>query len=529
MRSAFRAFACLPMFLMVLSLAAIGAETASAQTNVLFIVDSSGSMRAKVEGKETRMSVAKRALSLALKDMPKEARLGMMLYGHRRAKDCKDIELVSPIASEDAAALADRVEALQPRGETPIAAALELAARSFAAFKGQNNMIILVTDGIEECGGDPCAAARAIKAAGLNLKAHIVGFNLSAKQRAAIECVVKETGGTYFDARNARGLRDALQSVKKEIAQPTPPPEPPKPQRHNLLARKNGTVIVFSSTSDWSQSNDDVLKRFGSKVEGMRRGHEAVFSFRGGAAARFDGFAVYVGGASRENPKEIEILAGDEGPVGAFRSLGVVTVADGIVGDGWQEFKIPETTAKFFKVKLLSNHGGPLHFELFELALRGTLVGEVGKDTPAPPGPRFNLISQRNGGQVTAQDRHWPETIDDNIGRIGGELSGLKAGDEAVFSFRGGAAARLDTFAVYVEATSDRNPKEIEVLAGDEGPGGPFRSLGAFTLADGKLGDGWQEFKLPETTAKFFKVKLVSSRGGHRIYLYELRLYGELK
>src|SRR5688572_23471514 len=76
-----------------------GGGVAIAQTNVLFIVDSSGSMRTRVEGKETRMSVAKQALSAVLRDIPKEARLGMIVYGHRRAKDCKDIELVAPIAS----------------------------------------------------------------------------------------------------------------------------------------------------------------------------------------------------------------------------------------------------------------------------------------------------------------------------------------------------------------------------------------------------------------------------------------------
>lgn len=529
MRAVPRLFACLAIPLLGLLISSIASQTASAQTNVLFIVDSSGSMRAKVEGKETRMSVAKRALSLALKDMPKDARLGMMLYGHRRAKDCKDIELVAPIASENANALADRVEALQPRGETPIAAALELAARSFAAFKGQNNMIVLVTDGIEECGGDPCAAARAIKAAGLNLKAHIVGFNLSAKQRAAIQCVVKETGGTYFDARNARGLRDALQNVKKQIAEPAPPAPPP--ERFSLIARKNGGEAIFVSNQYWAATIDGSLEEVRAQLDGIRVGQEAVYVFRDGSAAKFSEFALYIPGASAANPKEIELFAGDEGPTGPFRSLGVITVANGKLRHGWQQFKLPETTAKYFRVQIRSNYGENLgRISLYEVQLYGETIRADASPPPAPKA-RVNILASRAGAEIlTGADSHWAQMIDGELASIGGDLSGLRVGYEAVFKFRGGAAAALDTFAIFIPGMSDRHPKEIEVSAGDA-PAGPFRSLGVFTIANGKLRDGWQEFKLPDTTATFVKIKLTSNHGAGlgRLHLYELRLYGELK
>src|ERR1043166_4185395 len=77
------------------------AACAWAQTNVLFIFDASGSMKTKVEG-EARLAAAKEAVTAALRGMPADVRLGLMMYGHRRAKDCTDIELVAPIGSEDA-------------------------------------------------------------------------------------------------------------------------------------------------------------------------------------------------------------------------------------------------------------------------------------------------------------------------------------------------------------------------------------------------------------------------------------------
>ena len=124
---------------------AAGAAPAHAETNVLFIFDSSGSMKKKIDTGEQRMTVAKRAMAQALEDMPADVRVGLLLYGHRKAKDCTDIELKSPIGADDAATIARTIGDLKPKGETPIAAALEQAIRSFAALKGQSNRVVLVT------------------------------------------------------------------------------------------------------------------------------------------------------------------------------------------------------------------------------------------------------------------------------------------------------------------------------------------------------------------------------------------------
>lgn len=211
------------------------AGAAAAQTNVMFIFDASGSMKKKAGG-DTRIAAAKRAMTAALEGMPGGVRLGLMMYGHRRAKDCTDIELVSPVGADDAGTIGATVQAVAPKGETPIAAALERAAKSFAAFKGQQNTIVLVTDGIEECRGDPCAAARALKAAGLDLKVHIVGYMLDAKQKRAIRCVTDETGGRFFDAGDPRSLTAALTEVRKVVEQTAPPPAPPAPEPVRVVA-----------------------------------------------------------------------------------------------------------------------------------------------------------------------------------------------------------------------------------------------------------------------------------------------------
>lgn len=216
-----KVFACL-----LVSAGLLAAAEARAESNVLFIFDASGSMKKKLETGETRIAVAKRAMSEALGSMPPDVRLGLLMYGHRKAKDCSDIELVSPIGADDAGTIAGRIESVPAKGETPIADALKQAVRSFAALKGQSNRIVLVTDGIEECGGEPCAAAAAVRDAGLELKVDVIGFTLTEKQRQTVQCVADTTGGTYYDAQDVSGLTSALQEVQQQVVQAEPPPAP---------------------------------------------------------------------------------------------------------------------------------------------------------------------------------------------------------------------------------------------------------------------------------------------------------------
>lgn len=191
---------------------------ADVSTNVMFIFDASGSMK-RAAGDETRLAAAKRGLSEALQAMPDDAQIGLIAFGHRRAKDCTDIEIVSPIGADKPADLAHMVESFQALGETPIASAIDRAGRSLKAFKGQPNSIVLVTDGVEECGGDPCAATARLIDAGIDVKIHVVGFSLAAGQDDKLRCIVDQTGGTYFGAQDVAELNHTLSEVRTLVAE----------------------------------------------------------------------------------------------------------------------------------------------------------------------------------------------------------------------------------------------------------------------------------------------------------------------
>ena len=233
-------------FLGILAFAAFAAGEAAAQTNVMFIFDASGSMK-RSAGAESRIVAAKRAFSETLGAMPASVRTGLIAYGHRRAKDCSDIEVVSPIGTDDARTQARMVEGFEALGETPIAEALNSAGQAMKTLRGQSNSIVLVTDGIEECRGDPCAAAANLKSLGIDVKVHVVGFALGAGESSKLQCVVEQTGGKYFDANDVNALRRTLAEVRTIVAQAQPPaPVPVAPQEPP--ARKS--KVVFNDDFD---------------------------------------------------------------------------------------------------------------------------------------------------------------------------------------------------------------------------------------------------------------------------------------
>jgi Ca-activated chloride channel family protein len=83
---------------------------------------------------------------------PATSRVGLMAYGHRQAGQCSDIQMLFPPGPVNAAAVNSTIDRLTARGKTPLTDAVRQAAAALRN-KEQGGTIILVTDGIETCGG----------------------------------------------------------------------------------------------------------------------------------------------------------------------------------------------------------------------------------------------------------------------------------------------------------------------------------------------------------------------------------------
>jgi Ca-activated chloride channel homolog len=208
----------------VLAPAATAGQQARADTEfapVMLVLDASGSMREADPSGGTRMDAAKRAVTALVNELPADARLGMQVYGTgtgssdaEKAAGCRDIKTVQPVGEVDKEALTARVEAINPRGYTPVGGALRAAADALPA--DTEGAVVLVSDGEDTCAPPPpCEVAAELAERGVDVQVHAVGFQVDGKARQQLRCIANTTGGTYTDASDSGELEERLPQVSE--------------------------------------------------------------------------------------------------------------------------------------------------------------------------------------------------------------------------------------------------------------------------------------------------------------------------
>ncbi|SEH63241.1 vWA domain-containing protein [Paracoccus alkenifer] len=179
----------------------------------VLVLDASGSMWGQIDG-VNKITIAREVVADILADFPAGQDLGLVVYGHRERGQCSDIQTVISPAPGTAPEIIKIVNELNPRGMTPMTDAVIAAAEALRHTE-QAATVILVSDGIETCNPDPCAAARALARSGIDFTAHVIGFDVKDEAEALMQmqCIAEETGGRFLTADNARELTEALQQV----------------------------------------------------------------------------------------------------------------------------------------------------------------------------------------------------------------------------------------------------------------------------------------------------------------------------
>lgn len=199
-------------FLILFSLSASFQSQAQIQkTRILFVLDGSQSMYARWENGQ-KMQIATRLLRNlvdSLSDVD-HVELALRAYGHQNnvssdGRNCKDTKLEVAFSPTNHEKIKSRLQTIRPKGTTLIAYSLEQAANDFPECSTCRNVIILITDGIEECDGDPCAVSLALQKRGVILKPFVIGLGLEPEIMDAFKCV-----GNFYDAKDEATFQNVL-------------------------------------------------------------------------------------------------------------------------------------------------------------------------------------------------------------------------------------------------------------------------------------------------------------------------------
>jgi len=180
--------------------------------SVQIVVDASRSMWGQIDG-VSKMQITKETLEEVSYWLPADVDLALRAYGNTSAvesNNCADSSLLVPFSEMNRDPIRRAIAGLKPTGQTPIAYALNQAGRDFGMLDS-DRAIVLVSDGIESCGGDPVQAARALREQGIIV--HLIGFgmgNAKDEDSASLRAVANASGGRYVTASSAAELKAAL-------------------------------------------------------------------------------------------------------------------------------------------------------------------------------------------------------------------------------------------------------------------------------------------------------------------------------
>jgi len=237
-----------------------------------YILDGSGSMYDTLPDGTTKLDIARKVLIEQLQAFHPETNIGLRAYGHRVAweehkeESCNDIELVASVQPGQIERIATWLDEFDPKGMTPLAESLQRAVTDLVFEPSRINSIVMLTDGIETCGGDPCQLVADLQERGINFKLHVIGLDVDGPTREQLLCIAKAAGGVYHDTKSQQDLDKALQGIQQDVTKdeiivphgvdtPTPlptatPTETPVPTATATAISVNIGKIVFTSNRD---------------------------------------------------------------------------------------------------------------------------------------------------------------------------------------------------------------------------------------------------------------------------------------
>ncbi|WP_061249658.1 vWA domain-containing protein [Leptospira alstonii] len=230
----------------------------------LFIIDASGSMNEYL-GIYQKIHLAKKHVSRYISTLPVETDIGFIAYGNRVA-GCSSSRLYQPLETGNHDTFKNRLFGLTPSGATPLAESIRIAGTLISQRKKETE-IVLVTDGVESCYGDPKKELQILKQKGIPFQFHILGLGLKADKERQMKILAEEGNGKYFGIEDDSSFYTALESLKNRAVTVSKEPE------KNPIQEPNGDLMVWfekihkSQESD-SKGTDSYTIDFGFKTQG---------------------------------------------------------------------------------------------------------------------------------------------------------------------------------------------------------------------------------------------------------------------
>ncbi len=181
------------------------------QENAMLVFDSSGSM-ARLRDGVAKIITAREAAADILPEVTRRRPTGLVTYGGEPGASCGDVHLKIPPMVDSGDLILAELGIMEPRGQTPLSDAVHLAAETLKGL-GQPGIVVLVTDGLENCGYNACLVGHKLRNEAPDIRVHVIGFHLKHSFERRVACLAHATDGTFTSTDSLDTLRAALRDT----------------------------------------------------------------------------------------------------------------------------------------------------------------------------------------------------------------------------------------------------------------------------------------------------------------------------
>lgn len=231
--------------------------------NVAILLDASGSMGALENGK-TRMELAKEAINQFVDSLPEKAKVSLTVYGHKGTGDeadkevsCSTVEQVYSLSAYDSKEFTNALGEFNPAGWTPMTKAVEQAMVNLESHDGSENtnIIYLVSDGIETCGGNPVQAMEKLSDSNLSPVVQIIGYQVNNDGLTQLKEMARAANGQFINVQNQEDLKAEFKRTT-EMAEVWS-----EWHRNSNDAINNLNKTVQKQLNDWHHKEQEKMNR----------------------------------------------------------------------------------------------------------------------------------------------------------------------------------------------------------------------------------------------------------------------------
>ncbi|WP_052737905.1 VWA domain-containing protein [Bacillus sp. SA1-12] len=265
------------------------------KVNIQILFDSSGSMNGEVSGKQ-KMQLAKDAVQSFVSELPEDVQISLRVYGHKgtgsdadKSLSCSSTEVVYPFQPYDQNQFSAALDQFSPAGWTPLASAILAAGEDLKAFSEDDveNILYVVSDGVETCDGDPIKAAKQINQSDSKGIVNIIGYDVDNEGQELLKEVANAGAGKYETVSSQEQFEDFFKKEKSRL---------------------------IEAWYEWESTNvDKVYDSESIRKDEINAKESEMRNIQEREEKRLEDLTKYIGDHLEEDPVDIRLNVGDRG------------------------------------------------------------------------------------------------------------------------------------------------------------------------------------------------------------------------